>query len=66
MERSETAGLLDVEEAAKFLHLKPCTLRAWILHNRVTFVRLGRRIFLRHEDLVDLVAASVVPAAPKE
>jgi excisionase family DNA binding protein len=66
MERSETAGLLDVEQAANFLHIKPATVRSWILKNRVTFVRLGRRVFLRHEDLVALVAASVVPAAQGE
>jgi excisionase family DNA binding protein len=62
MERSETAGLLDVEEAAAFLHIKPTTMRSWILKNRISFVRLGRRVFLRHEDLVDLVSSSVVPA----
>jgi excisionase family DNA binding protein len=62
MERSETAGLLDVEEAAAFLHIKPATVRSWILKKRVTFVRLGRRVFLRRSDLVDLVDRAVVPA----
>ena len=64
--RSGTAGLLDVEEAAAFCHVKPCTMRSWVLHKKLTYVKLGRRVFLRHSDLVDMIDRSVVPAAQGE
>jgi excisionase family DNA binding protein len=55
-----TSELLDIEEAANFLHVKPCTVRSWVLKSRVVYVKLGRRIFLRKPDLEQLIADSVV------
>jgi hypothetical protein len=63
--RSGTAELLDVEEAAAFCHVKVATMRSWILHKKLTYVKLGRRVFLRHKDLVDMIDRSVVPAAQR-
>jgi excisionase family DNA binding protein len=58
--------LLDVEEAAHFLHVKTCTIGSWILHNRVTYLKLGRRVFLRKSDLENLISSSVVPARARQ
>jgi len=55
-------GLLTVIEAADTLHLKPSTIRAWILHRRIPHVKLGGRVFIRRNDCEALIAASVVPA----
>jgi excisionase family DNA binding protein len=60
------ASLLDVEEAAGFCHVKTSTMRSWILHNKVTYVKLGRRVFLRKSDLDMLIAGSVVPARVRQ
>jgi excisionase family DNA binding protein len=60
------SDLLDVEEAAAFLHVKVATVRAWVLHNRVSYVKLGRRIFLRRPDLEALIERSLVPARANE
>ena len=49
--KEPTGALLDVEEAAGFCHVKASTMRSWILHNKVTYVKLGRRVFLRKSDL---------------
>ena len=57
-----TSDLMDVEEAAAFLHVKTCTVRAWVLHRKVDFIKLGRRVFLRQADLEALIERSVVPA----
>jgi len=54
--------LMDVEEAAGFCHVKSSTMRNWILQNKVTYVKLGRRVFLRKTDLQTLIDGSVVPA----
>ena len=45
-----TSDLLDVEEAAAFLHVKVATVRSWVLKSKISYVKLGRGIFLRRQD----------------
>jgi excisionase family DNA binding protein len=54
------SDLLDVDEAANLLHLKPATVRAWIYLRKITFVRLGRRVYLRRCDVAKLIEKNVV------
>jgi len=54
-------ALLTVPEAADFLRCKPSTIRDWVLHRRLTFVRVGRLIRFRRADLEKLIAQSTVP-----
>jgi excisionase family DNA binding protein len=54
--------LLDVPEAADFLHLKASTVRSWLLKKRLPYVKLGRKVFLRRCDLRELITNSLVPA----
>ena len=54
--------LLSIKEAATFLNLSPYTLRIWTFQRRIPFVRLGRRVAFRKEDLEDLVEKNVVEA----
>ena len=61
-----TSNLLDVEEAATFCHVKVSTMRSWILKNRISYVKLGRRVFLRRQDLEALIDRSVVPAGQEK
>jgi excisionase family DNA binding protein len=56
------AELLDLKESAKELKLSIHTLRAWTYQKRIPFVRLGRRILLRREDLEALVNEHLVEA----
>jgi excisionase family DNA binding protein len=56
------SNLLDVEESADYTHLKPSTIRSWILSNKISFVKLGRRVFLLREDLDAMIQRSVIPA----
>lgn len=55
-------SLLTVPEAADILRLKPSTIRAWILHRKIAYLKLGGRVFLRRSDCEALIAASIVPA----
>jgi excisionase family DNA binding protein len=57
-----TSDLFDIEEAAAFLHVKSCTIRSWVLKKKIVHVKLGRRVFLRRQDLSDMIDRSVVPA----
>jgi excisionase family DNA binding protein len=58
--------LMSVAEASEMLCLKQATVRRWILEQRVTYVKLGRRVFLRRSDLNSLISDSVVPARKPE
>lgn len=63
----ENNDLLTVCEAASYLRLKVSTVRAWVLHRKVPFVKLGgKRVFLRRSDLDSLIKASIVPAKERE
>jgi excisionase family DNA binding protein len=53
---------LSVPEAAAFVNLKPSTIRAWILQRRIPSVKLGRRVFIRRQDLDALLVSSMRPA----
>lgn len=52
--------LLTINETAGVLRLQASTIRAWILHRRIPFVRLGRRVFVRRSDCDQLITANVV------
>ena len=56
------AELLNLREGARELKLSIHTLRAWTYQKRIPFVRLGRRILLRREDLEELVKKNVIEA----
>jgi excisionase family DNA binding protein len=49
-------------EGAEHLRLSIYTIRAWVFQKRIPFVRLGRRVFLRREDLEAFVNRNVVEA----
>jgi excisionase family DNA binding protein len=58
--------LLTVDEAARLLHLRPSTVRDWLLRRKITYVKLGGRVFIRRTDIERLISASLVPARPDE
>jgi len=54
--------LLNLKEGAKELKISIHTIRSWIYQKRIPFVRLGRRVLLRREDLEDFVSKNLVEA----
>ena len=62
MNHGPESELLDVREAAKFLRLKPSTIRAWVLKRKLVHLKVGSRVFLRRLDLQQLLERCVVPA----
>ena len=63
----EYLQLMNLGEAAKELRLSVYTLRAWVYQRRIPFVRLGRRILLRREDIEKLVNKNLVESKePRE
>jgi len=58
-------NLLTVSETAASTGLKESTIRRWILEKRITYVKLGRRVFIRRVDLDALIDSSLVFAKKK-
>ena len=54
--------LINLKEGAKELRLSIHTLRSWIYARKIPFVRLGRRVLLRREDIESFVNRNVVEA----
>jgi excisionase family DNA binding protein len=59
------ASLLTMRQAAEELQLSIHTLRAWCSQRKLPFVKLGRRVLLRREDLESFVKRNVVEAKGK-
>jgi excisionase family DNA binding protein len=56
---------LPLQQAAARLGVSPHTLRAWsVYQHRVPFLRLGRRILFRPEDLAAFEQRNRVEARP--
>ncbi len=54
------AELVDLREGARELKVSIHTLRSWIYQKRIPFVRLGRRVLLRREDIEELVNRNLI------
>lgn len=63
--KENDAGLMTVRETANFLRLKESTIRDWVLRRKITFVKLGGRVFVRETDAQDLIDRSIVLARPE-
>ncbi len=59
------AELLDLRQSAKELNVSIHTVRAWTYQKRIPFVRLGRRVLLRRQDLEEFVNRNVVEPREK-
>jgi excisionase family DNA binding protein len=56
--------LMNFKEGAKELGLSIHTLRLWTRQRKIPFVRLGRRVLLRREDMEAFVNRNLIN--PKE
>jgi excisionase family DNA binding protein len=54
--------LYSVPEAADFLNISIHTLRAWISQRRIPFIKLGRGVRFRPEDLNEFINSCAVEA----
>jgi len=58
--------LLNVEEAARLLAVRPATIRDWIWRRRIPVVRIGRAVRLRESDLQQMIESGFVPQARRD
>ena len=62
---NQESRLMTVRETAEFLRLKESTIRDWVLRRKITFVKLGGRVFIREMDAQELINRSIVLARPE-
>jgi excisionase family DNA binding protein len=55
-------NLLSAGEAAHALSISINTLRAWVRQQRIPYVKLGRKVLFRSEDLQAYINFHLVPA----
>jgi excisionase family DNA binding protein len=51
----QSSSLLTVDDVARQLALKPCTIRKWIFQRRMPVVRIGRAVRIRQMDVEALI-----------
>jgi excisionase family DNA binding protein len=57
---TSTERLLSAQEAARYLSLSIHTLRTWVCERRIPFIKLGRRVLFRQEDLARFAAEHLI------
>ena len=62
---SDDVQLLSVREASSRLAISVFTLREWLRQGRLPYIRLGRRVLLRHADVEEVVVQHLVAAIPQ-
>jgi excisionase family DNA binding protein len=59
---SRIKKLLTTEQAAKYLTIKPWTLRAWVSQRKIPFVKIGRCVRFEQSALDNFILKnSVLP-----
>jgi excisionase family DNA binding protein len=59
---SNEMQLLTVPEAAAALGIKQATVRAWILKRRITYVKIGRLVWVPAKDIKLLIERGTIPS----
>lgn len=63
----QTDELLSVPQAAAALGIKVSTVRSWVLHKRIPYVKYGGKLVrFRQADIQNFIAARVIPAEVKQ
>lgn len=57
-----TSNLVNIDEAAAYLSLKPATLRSWVLRRKIPYVKVnGKAVRIRLSDLDTIIQEGSVP-----
>jgi excisionase family DNA binding protein len=57
-------SLLNVNQTANLLGLSASAIRAWVLHRKIRFVKLGKAVRFKRSDIDALVASAIVEVQP--
>ncbi len=59
-------GLLNVEQFAEAVGLRPATVRQWVWRRKVPYVRVGRAIRFRPETAQQIIERGTIPALEQQ
>jgi excisionase family DNA binding protein len=54
--------LLNVQETAERLGIKPATVRAWLLRRKLPCVHVGRAVRIPADAIADFIERNTIPA----
>lgn len=57
--------IIPLADAAKMLHVKPCTLRNLVYRNKIGFIVDGKQYFFKVADLNEYINQHYTPATPE-
>jgi excisionase family DNA binding protein len=55
--------LLTVAEAAEALHIRPSTVRSWVMRQRITSIRVGRCVRISTDEVEKILLAGTRAAS---
>src|SRR5688500_3147503 len=55
-------GMLNVDETAEALGIKPATVRSWILRRAINFTKIGRAVRISPTEVQRIIKQGAVPA----
>lgn len=61
----ELERLLNNTEAAKLLNISPFSLRGKVSRREIKFVKFGRRVLFRKQDLLELIEQCTMQPRPR-
>lgn len=59
--RAPEPKVVSIHEAARFVGLRPSTIRKYVAIRKITFVRIGRRVLIPKEGIDDLIRRGLQP-----
>jgi excisionase family DNA binding protein len=60
--KSDGTKLVTIEQAADWLHIKPATIRSWILkREKLEVVKVGRCVRITERSVQKLIDANTIP-----
>lgn len=57
----QVEAIVPLAEAARLLHMKPCTLRNLVYRNKIGFIVDGKNYYFKVSDLNDYINAHYTP-----
>ncbi len=60
--KMEQIDMMTIPESAETLRVSEVTIRKWVRERRLPHLKLGSRVFVKQEDIVDFIKKNYHPA----
>jgi excisionase family DNA binding protein len=59
-------NLMDIDAVAERLNISPHTVRGLVWKRKISVIKIGSRVLVRHQDLEDFIRANLVQSCNDE